>query len=451
MRSLRAASPFGNTLLIGAGPAGIHVAVDMSRGWSNQLGLLNRQGSHSTAIRKQLEQNAYTVSTVVQVESRRHLSGEAMIDRFYEGYDQIEDKWQTLILCTPSDSYISVIHDLNLNALHEVRTIFLLSPGIASNLLVQSLLGTLRDRIEIISFSTYYAATKFSPGHASVIKSFVKGMKRKIAVGSNKPESRALSYVQQFLQSLGIKCEAVSCPIEAEFRNITTYVHPPFFINSFSLNEIFKREASRKFMYKLYPEGPITPHTIRAMRLLWREISAVALFFNAMPLNLLKFLNDDNYPVHEITLSRDEIEHFVEMEESKQEYLLYVRYASILIDPFSMPDENGKYFDFSAVPYKQVTKNIEGKWRIPRIPYEDYKKLKLLCGLAKKADLAMPQAVSLTEMFEDRLRAFIREVGSDFIQPEALKDTTADEVSLIFTEWRKMQQANSHNLQGNGS
>ncbi|MGT2596838.1 opine metallophore biosynthesis dehydrogenase [Staphylococcus aureus] len=28
-----------------------------------------------------------------------------------------------------------------------------------------------------------------------------------------------------------------------------------------------------------------------------------------------------------------------------------------LIDPFSQPDENGHYFDFSAVPFKQVYKN----------------------------------------------------------------------------------------------
>ena len=154
-------------------------------------------------------------------------------------------------------------------------------------------------------------------------------------------------------------------------------------MNEFSLNEIFGTEASSKYMYKLYPEGPITQHTIREMLALWKEISTLILLLQARPLNLLKFLNDDNYPVHEITLSRDDIEHFTEMSTIKQEYLLYIRYSSILIDPFSQPDEHGKYVDFSSFSYKQVNKNKEGKWVIPRVPYEDYKKIKLLYHLGK--------------------------------------------------------------------
>ena len=45
---------FGNTLIVGAGPAGIHVAVDVSRGWCDQLGLLNRPGVHTDKIKQEL-------------------------------------------------------------------------------------------------------------------------------------------------------------------------------------------------------------------------------------------------------------------------------------------------------------------------------------------------------------------------------------------------------------
>ena len=49
-----------------------------------------------------------------------------------------------------------------------------------------------------------------------------------------------------------------------------------------------------------------------------------------------------------------DIENFENLPAIHQEYLLYVRYTAILIDPFSNPDDQGAYFDFSAVPYKHV-------------------------------------------------------------------------------------------------
>lgn len=343
-------SRFGNVLIIGAGPAAIHVAVDISKGWCEQLGLANRKGTHTDRLKQELESCSGNISTVVQVESKSHLSGEVQLTRFYEGFEHIDNVWQTLILCTPCDTYLSVIKQLNLDKLTEIKTILLLSPGIGSNLLVQSAVSKCNDSIEIISLSTYYAATRFDPRGSTLITSIVKGLKRKVFVGSNKPNSHALINVKDFIESLGIACEITSHSIEAESRSITAYVHPPFFINDFSLHEIFSHVRSTKYMYKLYPEGPITQHTIKEMLQLWKETSAFIQLLKAQPLNLLKFLNDDNYPVHETTLSREDVESFVEMDETKQQYLLYIRYSSILIDPFSKPDENGKYTDFSAFP-----------------------------------------------------------------------------------------------------
>lgn len=429
--------PFGNTLIVGAGPAAIHMAVNVSRGWSNHIGLLNRIGPRTIRLRKELEQNNYLLTSHVQSAKYRHLSGAARLKHFYEGYEHIDDIWQTVILCTPSDSYKDIVNALKLDSLKEVKTIILISPGIGSNLLVNSQLKESKNRIDVISFSTYYAATKFESRNSSILSTFTKTFKKRIYIASSKRNSTIVFDVKRFIESLGIRCEVVSHTVDAESKNITTYVHPPFFMNEFSLNEILSVRDSKKYMYKIYPEGPITQHSIRTMVLLWKEISALIQYFGAKPINLLKFLNDDNYPVHEITLSREDIESFMEVEQMKQEYLLYIRYSAILIDPFSIPDDHGKYFDFSSVPYKQVYKDQNGKWVLPRIPFEDYKKLKWIYGLAQKANTPMPQTLELIELFEKRLNEFIKENGKDFFDPTFFTDTTQNDVDAIWNEMGK--------------
>ncbi|EGL17361.1 hypothetical protein HMPREF9413_1172 [Paenibacillus sp. HGF7] len=428
--------PLGNTLIVGAGPAGIHIAVDVGRGWCGRLGLANRKGAHSTRILCELDRQGYTLSSVVQIQSKRHLTGEVRLDDYYDGFDGIDDKWHTVILCTPSDSYSDVIGALRLENLSQVKRIVLLSPGIGSNLLVQSLVRPSGSDIEILSLSTYYGASRFAfeEGQCTVLRSIVRGLKRKVTVGSSKPDSRAIGDIKRFIESLGIQFESVSHPVAAESRSITTYVHPAFFINEFSMSEIFSRIPSRKYMYKLYPEGPITPQAIQSMLLLWKEIGELVTRLHAEPINLLKFLNDDNYPVHETTLSREDIEGFTRADPIKQEYLLYVRYASILIDPFAEPDEQGKYPDFSAFPYKQISKDSEGKWIIPRVPYEDYKKIKLVERLGKKLNLSMPQTSAFITKFESKLSSFVEEEGIEHFQPDLFTDTTEREADLILSE-----------------
>ncbi|MDI7027993.1 opine metallophore biosynthesis dehydrogenase, partial [Pseudomonas aeruginosa] len=66
----------------------------------------------------------------------------------------------------------------------------------------------------------------------------------------------------------------------------------------------------------------------------------------------------------------------------RQEYLLFVRYAALLVDPFSPADEQGRHFDFSAVPFRRVSRDEDGLWRLPRVPLEDYRKLALIVALA---------------------------------------------------------------------
>ncbi|WP_249664128.1 opine metallophore biosynthesis dehydrogenase, partial [Lysinibacillus sp. D4B1_S16] len=103
-----------------------------------------------------------------------------------------------------------------------------------------------------------------------------------------------------------------------------------------------------KYVYKLYPEGSITYTTIRLMLNYWKEMMAVVNYLHILPLNLLKFMVVDNYPLHPESIDGQEIENFNQLEPIHQEYLLYIRYASLLIDAFSKPDQDGNYFDFST-------------------------------------------------------------------------------------------------------
>lgn len=407
-------TPFGNTLLVGAGPAAINIAVHVSRGWCDKLGLVNRAGAHTNRLKESFNKQGRVLKARNQSQLNQDLSGETKLDFFYGDYQEIDDIWDTLIICTPSDTYIEVIKSLCMRELKTAKTLILISPGIGSNFLIERYLKLELGDIEIISFSAYYAATKYESGERDGLSVMTKAFKKRIYLASSKENSIQLKAVCEFIESLGVQCSIVSSPIEAESKNITTYVHPALFLDSFAMEQILRKDQSLKSMYKIYPEGPITQHKIRIMVCLWKEISHVVEHFGAKPINLLKFLNDDNYPVHEKTLSREDIEQFQTFSEEKQAFLLYIRYSAILIDPFSSPDENGRYFEFSAVPFKPASVAKGGRWVIPRIPLEDYQKLKVIYELAQLVSIQMPQALLLLKTFEREVSRFSIENNVSF-------------------------------------
>jgi staphylopine/pseudopaline/yersinopine synthase len=426
-------SPFGNTLIVGAGPAAINIAVNVSRGWCDKLGLVNRKGIHTNRLKESFKVHGKSLKSRYQNHSNRHLNGTAKIDFFYGDYQEIDDQWETLIICTPSNSYIEVIHSLSLEKLKKAKTLILISPGIGSNFLIEHYFKNEIEGIDLISLSAYYAATKYETGERDGLNVLTKALKKRIYLASSNSHSVCIKYLTEFIESLGVQCQIVSSPLEAESKNITTYVHPPLFMNSFAMDQVLRKDQSIKSMYKIYPEGPITQHSIRAMVRLWKEISAVVTCFGAKPINLLQFLNDDNYPVHEKTLSREDIEGFQNFSEEKQEYLLYIRYSAILIDPFSSPDEIGKHFEFSAVPFKQASVDSNGNWSIPRIPLEDYQKLKIIYGLARGLDIEMPQALGLLQTFEREAKRFSMEnrAGfSNYVSTIDYQDQNLEQIAL---------------------
>jgi hypothetical protein len=170
-----------------------------------------------------------------------------------------------------------------------------------------------------------------------------------------------------------------------------------------SISVIFGQPAAPKFVYKLFPEGPITPVLIREMLEQWKEISALVGKLNLKAVNLLQFMVDDNYPVRPESLTRQDIDDFPELHPVHQQYSLYVRYASLLIDPYSEPDRNGRYFDFSAVPLRPVFLNHEGAWDIPRMPKEDYYRIKIIQGISRSAGVPCPTIDGFLARYERHL------------------------------------------------
>ncbi|MCA0987360.1 opine metallophore biosynthesis dehydrogenase [Guptibacillus algicola] len=395
-----------HTLIVGAGPAAIQTAVAVANTWKGDVSIANRNGSYSEKVHQTLERNGNTITALAR--EWPSLSGTVNISRFYRRLESVEDRFETIILCVPNYSYGEVIKSLNITNLKRVKTILLLSAGIGSNQLVSELVNLSSQRIEVISLSNYFAATKFSQGE--LFSAYTKAVKKRVYLASNIKGSD-MTAIRQLLEGAGIDAVVKEKPINAECRNITTYVHPPFFINDFSLNEILSEKRSLKSLYKLYPEGPITPESIRTMVWLWKEISTLVEELGGEPINLLQFLNDDNYPVHEESISRSDIDHFPYFEPAEQEYLLYIRYASILIDPFSIPDENGSYFDFSKVPYPQISERESGEWVLPRIPFEDYQHLKSISRLGMEKGVHMPLTVELIHLFEEKVLEWQLEKG----------------------------------------
>ena len=88
--------------------------------------------------------------------------------------------------------------------------------------------------------------------------------------------------------------------------------------------------------------------------------------------------------------SEREINQFEDLPAIHQEYLLYVRYTAILIDPFSEPDSNGHYFDFSAVPYKRLYIDEEGVTHIPRMPSEDSYRTAMIQAVGRALNVKTP-------------------------------------------------------------
>ncbi|GAB6169368.1 staphylopine dehydrogenase CntM [Clostridium carnis] len=422
-----------NTLIIGSGPVAINMAINLSKGFSEKIGIVARNSNKSIEFLKELRNNDFILKGNVAKKELSKIEGIYKLKKIYIGSSEIIDMWETVILCVPCNCYIEALENINFNRLKEIKTIILISPEFGSSILVSNYLSKYNKEFEIISFSNYFGATKYTSSR-SLVEITTKAIKKKIYVASNLKESYKIQIIKIFLRELDIFCEILDEPLEVESKNITIFVHPAFLINNISLNQIFGYDKSIKYVYKLYPEGPITMKAIANMYSLWEEISNVYRKLKIKPINLLKFLNDDNYPVLEESIERRDIDNFMKYDRTKKEYLLYVRYSSILIDPFSTQDDNGSYFDFSKVPYSKVYKDNLGKWNIPRMPFEDYRKINLLYNIGNMIGVEMETTKYLIDMFNRYVNRFIKDKDKENINSNIFKDNSINNAKIIVKE-----------------
>ncbi|KEK22126.1 opine metallophore biosynthesis dehydrogenase [Bacillus gaemokensis] len=389
-------------LLLGTGPTSIQISMNFKKQLGCYVGIVGRQSARSEDYFAALTQNNLLIRVSVQNEMHKNMGGECFIDQAFYGYREIEGKWDTIILSVTTDVYIEVLKQINDDILKQVKCIILISPTFGSNSLVSNYMNQLNPEVEIISFSTYYSDTRWM--HNKPLNHVITtAVKKKVYIGSTHYSSKNVERLCRIYEQLGIVLETMKSPIEAETRNISLYVHPPLFMNDFSLSAIFGELDSQKYVYKIYPEGPITQYLIRDMLSQWKEIMNIVEKINIPDINLLKFMTDDNYPVGLKSLSRHDIENFNHLELIHQEYLLYIRYTSLLIDPFSKPDKEGRYFDFSAVPFGRMFVNKEGCLDIPRMPKEDYYRIKIIQGIGKYLNLNCPTIDKFINTYESKI------------------------------------------------
>lgn len=371
-----------NILIFGNGPVALHLYLTLKKQHSKKLGLKIRKSLRARKFYKELKTNNFILEGKTSINLNSNVYGKVRVKNIIESYQEIIDEWEVAILATPCDSYMSILKEIDLFLLKKLKIIILISPELGSSYFIKDYLRMIkREDIEIISFSNYFGATNFLENFSTKI--IVNALKRKIYLSSTKKlKSKEIKKWIIYLKNLGIEGVVCKTPIIAESKNITIFVHSPFLFNEVSLKQIFFKDLQKKFIYKLYPEGPITKYLIEDMITFYYEVMELYNKIGIEKINLLEFLNE-NYPVLKETLHDDEIEFFLEKSKLEQEYLLYIRYCSILIDPYSIPDKDGRYFDFSRVEYSKIYLDKDNKWNIPRRPLEDYFKLNLLMYLSK--------------------------------------------------------------------
>lgn len=427
---------FKNILLLGTGPTTLQLGLNFKKALNSKVGIAGRPSIRSEKFFSSLVKHGHLVEVSIQNRKHEKMQGHFIVDDVFFKYEEVIGTWDTLVLAVTTDAYLDVLKALPKNILQGVQRVILISPTLGSNYLVHHYVKQFNPQVEVMSFSTYYGDTRWLSSEPSN-QVLTTAIKKKIYIGSTQFPSDAVEKLVNLYKDLGLTFEIMKTPIEAETRNISLYVHPPLFMNEFSLRYIFKEEKHQKYVYKIYPEGPITPLLMKNMLNQWKEIMKVLSQLNVKQMNLLKFMTEDNYPVRRESLSLKDIENFNELKSIHQQYLLYVRYASLLVDPFSEPDEKGRYFDFSAVPIQMVFMNKEKEMDIPRMPKEDYYRLKMIQSIARYVESDCPTIDRFLTAYEDKVKAF-SEANKEVKLSSAFSNLAFEEdIQMIYEELDK--------------
>jgi hypothetical protein len=424
---------FGRVLIAGTGPTSVQLAVMMKNHLRCAVGIVGRESHRSETFFSALAQSGRVLRVDVQNSTHHKLAGECEIDEVFRRYENVTGEWRTLVLTVTADAYVAVLDRLDRRVLQQLGCVILVSPTFGSNSLVRNYLRRQGANAEVVSFSSYLGDTRWwdgSPSHHVL----TAGVKRKVYLGSSRGRSGDIDGLCGLHEQLGIMVDVMDRPAEAESRNISLYVHPPLFMNELSLNAVFVETEPTKYVYKLFPEGPITPSLIRDMVAQWKELTALVEKMGGTGVNLLRFMVEDSYPVRPESVRPEDIDRFEQLPVIHQEYLVYVRYASLLVDPFSEPDENGRYFDFSAIPIRPIFVDSAGQWDVPRMPKEDYYRTKIIQGVARHLGSPCPTIDTLLTNYEEKLTGATQARAAERFSDAFRVQDFDDDLSMIRAE-----------------
>ncbi|MGJ5867568.1 hypothetical protein BMF90_10435 [Serratia sp. OLHL2] len=425
------------TLILGAGPAAIQLAADIKAAGNARIGLYNRPSEKGRRLKQHLAHTPSLWLTGAGKAQRTQDDAQVTIDRYCDDLALVGGDWRRLILAVPADQYHDVLRQVPWAALPQLRSLILLSPSIGSGLMAQSLLQEAgQSHVEVISLSSYYADTKYQNAEQPY-RAYTKAFKQRIYLAGARSDCAELDWLCSLLARHGIDAQRCNSLLAAERFSITNYVHPPLALAETTLQAIFQPQAPIQYLYKTHPEGPICPETIADMLALSQDYQQLLNRLGIEAINLLRFLNDDNYPVPPRMVSRRWIDQFPQLAPTEQCYALFTRYTALLVDPYSEPDAQGRYYDFSAVRVARVFQDAQGRWRLPRVPQEDVRKLRVLVLLAQRLDVEMPAAQRLLARFQQALQHFVTRIGAEHCHHSLLDDTCDEQADIIYRQWRR--------------
>ena len=393
-------------LMVGSGPVAIQLARLCHLHGEHIVDMVSRvhASTKSKRVFDAYQRDGF-FSVMTQNDAHQCFSGKFTVRHFFKDVKDITEYYDVVILACTADAYRPILQQLSKSTLKRIKQIILVSPTLGSHMLVKQLLSDVQCKGEVISFSTYLGDTRiFDKAQPHCV--LTTRVKSKLFVGSTQSQSMTLCKLKSLFDYLNIELTTMDTPLHAEIHNSSLYVHPPLFMNQFSLKAVFEGTKVPVYVYKLFPEGPITMTLIHEMRLMWQEMMMILKKLKVPSVNLLKFMVKENYPIRDETMREVDIESFENLSAIHQEYLLYVRYTAILIDPFSNPDDQGAYFDFSAVPYKHVDTDEQGVIHIPRMPSEDYYRTLIIQAIGRALNVATPMIDTLLLRYENTVKQY---------------------------------------------
>ncbi len=155
---------FNNVLLLGTGPTAIQLAVNFKNYFNSQVAIAGRESLRSKVFFETVVQHQLALKVDVQNKQHQSVAGECTIDALFKGYHLVSGNWDTIVLSITTDSYFSVLAQIDTTVLKRASCFILISPTFGSSHLITNFLKNLSPQAEIISFSTYYGDTRWLDG-----------------------------------------------------------------------------------------------------------------------------------------------------------------------------------------------------------------------------------------------------------------------------------------------